>query len=114
MTQHDAEVDHGCGCTEICPQEQHGDDVYRLQLLLLPRKILGACRAQRGRSCERGVSLRGDFPLIGSPFSLGKKIFIGNSAMARTNHEGFGRPEQGFMPIWGAKVTQVSLSITQV
>ena len=52
--------------------------------------------------------MRGDFSLIGSPFSLGKEICHSNSAMAETMREGFVRSAQGFMPIWGPKVTQLA------
>ena len=65
--------------------------------LLAAFKDLSTCRAQRGRSCERGAAGGGDFSLDPWAFHLGKKICHSNVTIARAMHEGFVRSEEGFM-----------------
>ena len=116
------EISAGVTCPAGLAESQHPRDaqgvgmhgwmegrmkVYRPNALLLAGRR--TCKPPRsgGRSCERGAGQRGAFSLIGAPFALGKKICHRNLAMARTMREGFSRSAQGFMPIWGPKVTQL-------
>ena len=92
----DAEVDHGPCCTGCTDAAQRGEVVYRVSLSLLALSGSSTCRAQRGRSCERGAAGGGDFPLIPWAFDLGKKICHSNVTTAETMHEAFVRSEEAF------------------
>ena len=76
-------------------------------LLLAAIRRSSTCRAQRGRSCERGARVGGRCSLIVWPFELRKKTCHSNVAIARAKHEAFGRSEEAFMANWGPKVTQL-------
>ena len=105
----DAEIDHGPCCTGCTDAAQRGEVVYRVSLSLLALSGSSTCRAQRGRSCERGAAGGGDFPLIPWAFDLGKKICHSNVTTAETMHEAFVRSEEAFMANSTPKVTQPPL-----
>ena len=86
------------------------ETLFTVRMLLLAAfKDLSTCRAQRGRSCERGAAGGGDFPLIPWAFDLGKKICHSNVTTAETMHEAFVRSEEAFMANSTPKVTQPPL-----
>ena len=86
------------------------ETLFTVRMLLLAAfKDLSTCRAQRGRSCERGAAGGGDFSLDPWAFHLGKKICHSNVTTAETMHEAFVRSEEAFMANSTPKVTHPPL-----
>ena len=70
-------------------------------LLLAAIRRSSTCRAQRGRSCERGARVGGRCSLIVWPFELRKKTCHSKSGTLGSNIEAFVRLEEAFMVNWG-------------